>query len=78
MVFSKVTGNSSEEIFIVVVESPEKVNGVKPRERWTVNKKDFIKLLETLDVKYGLSIWKKKNYDKDLEWAGITTCLIVI
>lgn len=61
-----------EEIFILVVESPEIINGKKERERWTVMKKDFPRLIEnTIAPKFGLSINTKSKDNKDLEWLGI-------
>jgi hypothetical protein len=60
-----------EEIFILVVESPEIINGKKERERWTVMKKDFPKLIDMIATKYGLDIGRRKQENKDLEWLGI-------
>ena len=70
MGFNKIR-QGQEEIFILRIESPELINGKKPRESWTVMKRDFVKLLKTIDDKYGLGIFKTKLENKDLEWLGI-------
>ena len=57
-----------EEIFIIVVESPEVINGKKERERWTVMKRDLPKLLNILSAKYGFDL-RKKEENKDLDWT---------
>lgn len=70
MGFDKIR-QGKEEIFILVVESPEIINGKKERERWTVMKKDFPKLIDMIATKYGLDINTRKQDNKDLEWLGI-------
>jgi len=52
-----------EEIFIVVVQDQ---NG-KEKEKWTIMKSDFYKVVRILNDKYGLNVFKKK--DRDLDWA---------
>lgn len=52
-----------EEVFILVVQDQ---NG-REKEKWTVLKRDFHKVVRILDKKYG--IYVKKKRDKDLEWA---------
>jgi hypothetical protein len=53
-----------EEIFIVVVQDPS--GSIK--EKWTIMKSDFNKVVRLLNEKYGLNIYKNKK-DKDLDWA---------
>ena len=50
-----------EEVFIILVQDQ---NGIQ-KEKWTVLKRDFHKVVNILDKKYG--IYPKKN--KDLDWA---------
>jgi hypothetical protein len=57
-----------EEIFTLIIESPEIIYGKKERERWTVMKRDFPKLVDMLSVKYGFTLRKKED-NKDLDWA---------
>lgn len=53
-----------EEIFIIVIQDQ---NG-KEKEKWTVMKSDFYKVVRLLSEKYGLNVFKKKD-DRDLDWA---------
>ena len=69
MGFNKIRQWIKEEIFTIIIESPELVDGKKPRERWTVTKRDFKKLLNDIDTKYGLGIWERKKDEKQLDWA---------
>lgn len=53
-----------EEIFIIVVQEPSG----KVKEKWTIMKSDFYKVIRMLNEKYGLNVFKKKD-DRDLDWA---------
>jgi len=53
-----------EEVFILVVQDQ---NG-REKEKWTVLKRDFHKVVKILDNKYGLNVFRKRE-DRDLDWA---------
>lgn len=63
MTFEKIR-TGIEDIFILVIQDQ---NG-REKEKWTVMKRDFHKVIRILNKKYGLGIYSNDK-DNDLEWA---------